>query len=401
MTGVRKPGLVLVIENLPLPAARRDWQFAQTLAAEGWTVSVICPRTPGHSKPYELLDGVHIYRHPAPVDAATKAQFLLEYTAALFHEIRLLWRIHRRHGFNVILGCNPPDLVFLAAAPFKLLGKSFVFDHHDITPELFEVKFGDGRFRRLVQRLLGVLERLSYQTADHVICANDAFVELVSSRTRTPRNRITAVYGFPEETHVHRVEPDAHLRDDRVVLGYVGVIGNQDGVDHLVRALAHLTHELALDVRTIIVGDGPALRDVRALAAELEVDDRVEFTGFLTGNALLAALSAFDIGVIPDPLNSYNNHISMNKVYEYAALGLPIVGYRLEETVRLLEDAILVADGLDPRDLASAIQALCDDRGLRVELGERALRQSESRFSWSDERAKFLGVMSEVVATKA
>lgn len=341
---------------------------------------------------------MQIYRHRIPVEASSPAQFLIEYTAALFHECRLLWRVYRRHGFDVIQACNPPDLLFLAALPYKLLGKRFVFDHHDISPELFSVKFGGRRFHRPLRAVLRLLERLSYRTADHVITANEGFRELAGGRTKTPPDKITSVYSIPSTAALHRTDPLPGLHPaGSLVIGYAGVIGSQDGVDQLIRAMAVLKQQSSNRIHAVVVGDGPALPGVRTLADELGVNDSVTFTGFLTGDDFLGALSTFDIGVIPDPPNEYNDLISMNKVFEYSALGLPIVGYPLAETQRLLGDALLVAEGSDPEALAEAIRCLVEDADLRAEIGRRSLARSRESFSWEKEAEKYVAVMNAVV----
>lgn len=392
MAGTARPSVVLVVENLPLPFDRRVWQQAQALVSDGWTVSAICPATDAYPSRYEFIDGVHIHRYRLPVEASSKLEFVLEYVSAYIHHVRLLWLIKRKTGFDIIQGCNPPDTIVLASWMFR---SKYVFDHHDIAPELFDVKFGEFR---PVSRLLLWLERLSYRAADHVITANETFRELCAKRNGIELADVTAVYSVPDSAHIHRVEPSEHLRSrPSPVLGYLGVVGSQDGLDHLMRAAAILHHELKREFSVAVVGDGPALPEVKALAGELGLADLVEFTGFLTGDDMLAALSSFDIGVIPDPHNPYNDKISMNKVFEYAAIGLPIVGYPLTETTRLLGDSMVAADGLDPRDLALAMDTLVVDEENRAEMGKRSLDRAERLFDWDTERSRYLGVMNGVV----
>ena len=388
---------VIVVENLPVPFDRRVWQEAQALKADGWDVSVICPRTDRYPAASETIDGIHVYRHWLPLEARGKLAFVAEYSAALFHQLRLLWKIHRRHGFDVIQGCNPPDLIFLAALPFKLLyGTKYVFDHHDICPELFAVKYGS---RPLMRKILAIFERWSYRVADHVVTANDTFRDLAIERTGKDPQQVTAVYSVPDSNMIRRIPADEGVRNGKhIVLGYLGVIGDQDGVDHLVRAVAHLKHDFErTDVGAIIVGDGPALASVERLAAELEVADDIVFTGYMTGEAMLSTIAAFDIGVIPDPVNEYNERISMNKVFEYSALGLPIVSYALTETRRLLADTVVVAKGDTPKDLAAAISVLCAEDALRARLGASTLDRARSSFAWATERRKYVASLRGVL----
>ena len=380
---------VIVVENLPVPMDRRVWQEALTLRDAGWTVSVICPMNERHPAPYEMLDGIAIYRHPLPLEARGRFAFLFEYAAALFHEFRLLWRVWRERGFTVIQACNPPDLIFLVALPFKLMGKRFVFDHHDVCPELFEAKFNR---RGIVHRALLIAERLTFMAADMVISANDTYRDLAISRGKKNPNDVVTVYSIPDKSRIYRLPPDVSLRQGKTfVLGYVGVIGDQDGVDHLVMALHHLIREHGLrDFHAIVVGDGPALASARELAAALGLDDYVTFTGYLTGKALLQQLNAFDIGIMPDPVNAYNDKISMNKVFEYCALGIPSVAYPLTETKRLLGKAGVYAQGDTPAALARACAMLMQDDELHTRCADEAARLAQHSFNWDREAGKLI-----------
>jgi glycosyltransferase involved in cell wall biosynthesis len=380
---------VIVVENLPVPMDRRVWQEALALRQAGWTVSVICPMNERHPAPYEMLDGIAIYRHPLPLEARGRFAFLFEYAAALFHEFRLLFKVWRERGFTVIQACNPPDLIFLVALPFKLLGKRFVFDHHDVCPELFEAKFNG---KGLVHRALLLAERLTFMTADTVISANDTYRDLAISRGGKNSRDVVAVYSIPDKSRIYRLPPDDSLRQGKkFVLGYVGVIGDQDGVDHLVLALDHLIEEHGLrDFHAIVVGDGPALASARELAASRGLGEFVTFTGYLNGKELLRQLNAFDIGIIPDPVNAYNDKISMNKVFEYSALGIPSVAYPLTETKRLLGGAGVYARGDAPAELAAACATLMQDDELRIRCADEAARLAQHSFSWSREAGKYI-----------
>jgi len=391
----KEKSCVLVVENLPLPFDRRVWQEANALKDAGWQVCAICPKTEKCPEDYVEINGIHIYRHALPLEASGKAGFLLEYAAALFHEFRLLVKIYFKHGFSVIQGCNPPDLIFLVALPFKLLGKKFVFDHHDICPELFAVKFGR---KGLLHKAMLFFEKMTYRCADVVITANDTFRTLAIGRTGKAPEKVVTVYSVPDHKNMHRTAPRPDLHQGkRLLIGYVGIIGNQDGVDHLVRAIAHVKHTMGhTDMRAVIIGDGPDLESVKALALELGVAEDITFAGYLTGEALMGTLSAVDIGVIPDPVNEYNDKISMNKVFEYSKLGIPIVCYPLTETLRLLGDAAQVASSAEPEGLAHAIAALRDDT-LRQNMGQRALERSARDFSWEQEKMKYVGVFEFLV----
>ena len=333
----RERSCVIIVENLPVPFDRRVWQEAQALRQAGWRVSLICPTSQRHPLKFEEIDGIAIYRHALPLEARMRFAYLFEYASALFHQLRLLLKVHKEQGFSVIQACNPPDLIFLVALPFKLLGKRFIFDHHDISPELFVLKFGR---KGILYRLLLTFEWLTFKSADFVISANDTFREIAIDRGGKRPEKVVTVYSIPDRKNIFRTSPNKSIRQDRkFVLGYLGVISDQDGVDHMIHAASHLVrHHGYDDFQAVIVGDGPALPSLRVLARDLGVDERITFTGYLSGEILLQHLSAFDIGLIPDPINECNDKLSMNKVFEYTALGIPVVAYRLTETRRLLRE---------------------------------------------------------------
>ena len=391
---------VIVVENLPVPFDRRVWQEAQALSRAGWTVSVICPANANFPKQFEVIDDIAIYRHPLPPEGRGALAYFREYSTALFHEFRLLIKVHRERGFSIIQACNPPDLIFLAALPFKLMGKQFIFDQHDVSPELFIVKFGAKGF---LYRALTFFERMSYRTADYVITANATFKDIAISRGGKAPSQVEVVYGVPDRKRIHRVEPEPGLHGGRkFVLGYLGIINEQDGVDHLVRAVAHLVKVKGFhDFRAVVVGSGPALELVRALARSLEVEDFLSFPGYLNGETLLAYISAFDIGVIPDPLNEANDLMSMNKVFEYCALGIPIACYPLRETKQLLGEAGVYAPSPDPVGLAEACLSLMQDEALRARSAAAAAKLSAETFLWENEARKYVATYERVLSQKA
>jgi len=387
---------VIVVENLPVPLDRRVWQEAQALTRAGWAVSVICPATPDFPKRFEVIDDIAIYRHALPFEARGAPAYLVEYSAALFHQFRLLIKVHRERGFSIIQACNPPDLIFLPALPFKLMGKRFIFDQHDVAPELFMVKFGA---KGVLHRALMFFERMSYAMADHVITANATFKDIAVGRGGKAHSLVEVVYGVPDRKRIHRVAPEPGLHGGRkFLLGYLGIINEQDGVDHLVRAVEHLVKVKGFrDFRAIVVGSGPALEKVRALARSLEVEDFLSFPGYLSGEALLAHISAFDIGIIPDPLNEANDLMSMNKVFEYCALGIPTASYPLKETKRLLGEAGVYAPSHDPAGLADACLSLMQDESLRARCAAEAKKRSAEAFLWENEARKYVATYERVL----
>jgi glycosyltransferase involved in cell wall biosynthesis len=383
------PSCLIIVENLPVPFDRRVWQEARALAGAGWQVSVVCPRSAMHPRVEEIIDGIFVYRHPAPLEARGRFAFFFEYASALWHETRLAWKVFGRHGIDVIQACNPPDLIFLVAIPFKLMGARFVFDQHDICPELYIAKF---RRRGLGYSATRICEWLSYRCADLVITANDSFKALCSPRNRKDLDDIVVIRSFPDSVSFSLVAPDPKPpAPRRLTIGYVGVIGEQDGVETLVRAVAVLRAQYGIaDFVCRIVGDGPSGASVRALAETENLSDCVEFTGYLTGQEFLKNLSSFDMGIIPDPKNSYTDNITMNKVFEYMYLGKPVVGFQLRETMDLVGPCGIFAEEETPEALAKAILVLMNDRTLRSKLGEAARDRAQRLFSWRTEAQKLI-----------
>jgi len=398
------PSCVIVVENLPVPLDRRVWQEARALRESGWAVSVICPATERFPARRETIDGIEIFRHSLPLEANGSIWgFLAEYAMALFHQARLLCLVRWSCDFDIVQICNPPDLMFLVAWPWKLFGKKVVFDHHDICPELMQAKFGH---RRFMQPLLVLAERLTFKAADLVISANESFRQLAISRGGKSPGDVVAVYSIPDKRFFSKASSrsptkvGAVIRNDKkIVIGYVGIVGEQDGVDNIVRMARDLSRKYSLDDFTcVIVGDGPALPSVKSLAIELGVSEYVAFTGYLSGSELIEALSEFDIGVIPDPINPYNDKISMNKVFEYSTMGLPIVAFNLSETRRLLKDAALFATQGDASGLAEQVARLIHDPELRHELGQKAKALAERDFVWEAEANRYVAAMTRLFA---
>ncbi|MEL6298079.1 MAG: glycosyltransferase family 4 protein [Pseudomonadota bacterium] len=386
----KSPKSLIIVENLTLPLDRRVWQEATALRDAGHSVSVICPKGGQYQASYELLDGVHIFRHPMPLEADGALGYAVEYSAALFWEFVLSIRVAMKVGFDTVQACNPPDLIFIVAAFWKyLFGKAFIFDHHDINPELYEAKFGR---RGLFHRLLKVFERLTFAMADASIATNATFRDIAIARGRMDPDRVFIVHSVPNLQKFVRTEPSAALRGGAEhVIGYVGIMGAQDGVDLLIEAMDRMvTVERRDNVKCVIVGTGTELPKLQAMVAERGLADVVTFTGFLSGQPLMEALSTFDVGVIPDPKNGYNDKISMNKLFEYMTLGIPFVQFDLVEGRRTAGDVALYAADNSPIELAAQIGRLLDSETLRSDLAEAGKVRADKLLSWDREAAQLL-----------
>ena len=377
----RSRGVLILVENLPVPFDRRVWQEALALRAAGYTVSVICPRAPGYDSGYEVIEGVHIHRYrPAP-EAATPVGYVREYGKALLATFVLTWRVLLTRGFDVIHACNPPDLFFLIGAFYKLFGKKFIFDHHDIGPELYEAKFGrrDGLYRLLV-----LLEYLTFRTADVSLATNGSYREIAIERGRMAPSRVFIVRSGPSLDRMRIMPPDVRLRHGRQFLvGYVGVMGDQEGVDGLLDAVRHIVHDMGrTDVHFALVGGGTSLDEMKALAVRLGVADYVTFAGRVPDELMLRVLNTADVCVNPDRANAMNDKSTMNKIMEYMALGKPIVQFDLAEGRYSAQNASLYAQPGDTRDFAEKVMALVDDPEKRRLMGEFGRRRVLEQLEW-------------------
>ncbi|MBF9032135.1 glycosyltransferase [Rhodobacterales bacterium HKCCE3408] len=373
--------ILIIVENLPLPFDRRVWHECRTLTAAGAEVSVICPTGKGYEAEYEFLDGVHIHRHPLPLDAKGAAGYLLEYGAALWHEMRLALKVARTRGFDTIQGCNPPDLIFLVAWPFKLFGrKRYIFDHHDINPELYEAKFGR---RGFFWKLMVLFERLNFRTADVVISTNRSYREIAMTRGGKAGEDIFVVRSGPDLTRLTRMAPDPKWRNGRKhLVGYVGVMGDQEGLDLLLQSARDLVFDRGYDAQFVLVGGGPALDDLERLAADLGLQKHVTFTGRAPDADLFSVLSSSDVCVNPDRVNPMNDKSTMNKILEYMAFAKPIVQFDVTEGRYSAENASLYARANDTGHMAELIAGLLDDPARRAEMGRIGRARVETELSW-------------------
>ncbi|MDE3080160.1 MAG: glycosyltransferase family 4 protein, partial [Paracoccaceae bacterium] len=352
--------VLILVENLPVPLDRRVWLEATTLIAHGYEVSVICPMGRGWTKAHEVIEGVHIYRYPEPPEAHSGAiAYAREYLHALWHMARLARRVWADRKFDVIQGCNPPDLLFLIALLYRPHGVRYLFDHHDVSPELFEAKFGK---RGLLYRVMLWWERMSFGLADVSIATNESFRRVAMTRGGMAAEDVFVVRSAPKVEKFEIRPPDPAMRKGaKTVLGYVGVIGQQEGMDLLVAAVDHLVRKMGHDdLHAIIVGFGPHLPEVERDVAERGLQAHFTFTGALYGEDLLRALNSCDIGVSPDPKNAMNDISTMNKVMEYMTLEKPVVQFDLTEGRASAAEASLYARANDPEDFAARIAWLID-----------------------------------------
>jgi len=381
--------VLIIVENLPSPFDRRVWQEATTLIEAGYEVSIICPVGKGYEKKYELIDGVHIYRHSLPLEAEGALGYLLEYSVALFWQFTLACRVLLTRGFDVIHACNPPDNIFLIGGFFKLFGKRFLFDHHDINPELYEAKFGR---RDFFYKIMLAWEKWSFKTANVSIATNESYKRIAIERGGMDEERVFVVRSGPKLDRLRIMPPVESLKKEKKFLvGYVGVMGAQEGIDYLLRAAQHIIFEMGRqDVHFGLVGGGTSLDEMKAYAEELKMSQYVTFTGRVPDEEMLQMLNTADVCVNPDVANEMNDKSTMNKIMEYMALGKPIVQFDLTEGRYSAQEASLYALKNDYKDMAEKIVELLDNTKKRTAMGKLGRKRVEEKLSWEHEAPKLL-----------
>lgn len=400
-TGARPPRVVILVENLSVPFDRRVWQESRALVDAGYRVEVICPRgTKRDTEPYAEIEGVRIHRYPLTAATGGPAGYAREYSTALWHTTRLLRALASEGPVDVVHACNPPDILFLAALSIRGTGTRFVFDHHDLVPELFASRFTGGP----APLLWGVkaMERATFWYADAVICTNESYRRAAIERGGLPPDRVTVVRSAPDLTRFVPVPPQPELKRGKPFLAcYLGVMGPQDGVDYALRALAHLRHGLGRDdFHATFIGSGDAYDECVALCHDLRIDDCVNFTGRVPDEDVQALLSTADVCLSPDPKNPLNDVSSMNKVVEYMAMSKPLVSFDLHEARVTAEDAAVYTrgDGDDVQEFGRLVGELFDDPERCRAMGERGRRRVEESLSWETSRANLLRAYEELLS---
>ena len=383
-----RPAVCIIVENLPVPFDRRVWQEARSLRDAGYRVSVICPKGKGYERSYELCEGIEIYRHGI-WEASGAVGYLLEYSWAITAEFFLALKVYFRTRFQILQACNPPDLIFLIALFFKLFGVRFIFDHHDLNPELYEAKLG--KRSGFLYALLCLAERLTYRTANISIAPNESFLEVALARDGMKPERVFIVRSCPDLKDI-RFFPSPELKDGKPYLvAYLGVMGQQEGLDLLLEAIEYIVCKRhRQDVSFVLVGGGTEKPHIQALCAAKGLDEVVKFTGKLKGADFAPYLSTADVCVAPDPKNPMNDKSTMNKILDYMAYGRPTVLFDLTEGRRSAGDAALYARPNDPLDFAEQILKLLDSESLRRQLGECGQKRIEELLNWETERKRLL-----------
>ncbi len=392
--------VLIIVENLPVPFDRRVWMEATTLTKAGYHVSVICPIGKGYEKDYEVIDNIHIYRHPMPPDISSVTGYLREYSTAVYWEFRLAHRVWREQGFDIVHICNPPDLLFLVAAWFKLFrGVRVIFDHHDINLEMYEAKY---ERRDIFYYGLRWAERLTFATADIAIATNESYREVALTRGHKKPEDVFVVRSGPDLSRFQPAPPNPAYRQGRKYLvAYVGVMGEPEGIDYLLKSVRYILQEKKRqDIQFMLIGSGPMFETLQALSEELGVSEFVEFTGRIPDQELLERLSSCDICVNPDKKMPYNDRSTMNKIMEYMAMGKPIVQFDLLEGRRSAEGASVYAKGNDEVDFAEKILELLENPERRQQMGAEGQRRMEESLEWRYQAPKLLAAYEKVLSSR-
>jgi glycosyltransferase involved in cell wall biosynthesis len=391
---------LIIVQNLPVPFDRRVWLECQTLRAAGHDVAVVCPKGPGDPA-YAKVEGVELYKYRPYASKGSKASFVVEYLYSFLATLWLALKAARAGHFDAVQACNPPDIFWpIGILLRRLHGSRFVFDHHDLCPELFESRFPQGSKR--AHRGLLWLERRTVASADQVIATNDSYRAVDIKRNGADPARATVVRTGPNPERLRPVAPDPWLRRGRPHLAaYIGVMGPQDGVDIVVRLADYVVNQLGrTDISFTLIGSGDCFVDLVQLRDDLGLGEYVEFTGRIADDAVAAILSTADVGISPDPKNPLNDLSTMNKTMEYMAFGLPVVAFDLRETRISAAEAGVYATPNEVDELANLLVELMDDPARRDAMGRAGRARIELELAWPHQAAHYAKVYEGLVARK-
>jgi glycosyltransferase involved in cell wall biosynthesis len=390
--GTHRKRVLIIVQNLPVPFDRRVWLECQALVAAGYEVSVVCPKGKGDPA-YEVIDGVRLYKYRPYAPGGSKVSFVTEYVYSFLATAWLTLKARRSGRFAILQACNPPDIFWPIAIAARAADRTrFVFDHHDLCPELFQSRFPDGP--SLPYRGLLALERRTHRTADHVISTNDSYRSIAINRSGKAPADVTVVRTGPDPDKLKHGPETPELRRGRKFLAaYIGVMGPQDGVDIVVRAADVVIHKMGRDdIAFTIIGSGDCFDELVALRDDLKLNEHVEFTGRAPDDLVKEILSTADVGLSPDPKNPLNDVSTMNKTMEYMAFGLPVVAFDLRETRVSAAAAAVYVTPNDVHEYAKAIVDLMDDEVTRGQLAKIGRSRVEDELAWAYQERAYVGV---------
>jgi len=388
--------ILFIVENNSVPFDRRVRAEARAAREFGYEVSVICPSDRTRDSGPDVVDGIRIYRHPRPVEGLNKWTTVLEYLNAFLWESLLSLRIFLRRPFSVIHSANPPDHVFLIAAAFKIAGVKFIFDHHDLTPETYVAKYGTGS---IFHQFLLWMERLTFQAADLVISTNESYRGVAIERGGKAERDVIVVRNGPDLSAIPTVSPNPSLLTGfRHLVGYVGIIGKQEGIENLLKAAQHIVlKRQRRDVKFAVVGTGPYLRSLIREAKTMGLGSTVQFFGYVPDDLLYEILTTADVCINPEYRNEFTNKSTMIKIMEYMIFRKPIVQFYTAESEFTAGDAAIHIRDNDVIQFADAILALLDDPARRKEMGEAGRKRVENQWSWQIQKQKLRTAYDRII----
>ena len=380
-----KKHVLFIVENQSLPFDVRVWSEIQAVKELGYDVTAISPINERGKKKYEIIDGVEIFRHPMPIEADNKAGFLFEYFNALFGELFLSVNIFLRKRFHIIHGANPPDHIFLIAAFFKLFGVKYIFDHHDITPENYIAKF---RKKDLFYKILLIMEKLTFKTANIIISTNESYKKIAINRGNKDDKDVFVVRNGPDLSKVIFVNPNENLKDGfDYLVAYLGVIGNQEGIDVLLKTVHHIVYDKDIkNIRFMIIGTGPYWNKMVHLSKKMKLEEYVTFTGFIPYRDLYEILATADLCVNPEFKNEFTDKSTMIKIMDYMVFGNPIIQFETTEGKVTSGDAAVYLKENDEFEFAEAIINLLNDPKKRKLMGEIAKKRIKEELNWNKQK---------------
>ena len=392
--------IVIIVQNLPVPLDRRVRLECQALIEAGYLVSVVCPKGPGDPR-HHVVNGIDIHKYRPYPPTQRKLGFVAEYLYSFTMTAWLVAKLWRRHRFQVLQACNPPDIFWPLGELFSAVGGvHFIFDQHDLCPELYQSRFPKGA--RALYVGIRLLEWLTYRTADHVVATNESYRAIAMDRGGKRPEQVTVVRTGPDPELLRRQEPEPVLkRGRRFLAAYLGVMGPQDGVDIVLLAADVVVHEFGRDdISFTLVGTGDCFDDLVTMRDELGLANHVEFTGRASDDLLFRVLSTADIGLSPDPKNPLNDVSTMNKTMEYMAFELPVVAFDLHETRVSAGDAGVYVEPNDVTLYAKAIVELLDDEPRRRSMGALGRDRVERELAWCHQRESYVAVYNRLLGRR-
>jgi len=388
--------ILIIVQNLPVPFDRRVWQEATTLQKAGYKVTIISPKMNSYIKSHEIIENIDIYRHPLPIEASGALGYLAEYSISLFFQFYLACKVYLEHGFDVIHACNPPDNIFLIGGFFKYLcGKKFIFDHHDINPELYLAKFNK---KDVFYKFMLLCEKLTFKVADISIATNNSYRSIAIERGKMAEDKVFVVRSGPSLERMKIIPACPELKHGKnILVGYIGVMGQQEGIEYLIDAADYIINKCGrLDIHFTLIGGGSELAKMHELCKAKNLDQFINFTGRISDAEMLKILNTADICVNPDKVNDMNDKSTMNKIMEYMALAKPIVQFDVSEGRFSAQQSSLYAKPNDAIDFAEKILELADNPEKRTQMGEFGRKRVENELAWQYEAPKLLNAYASL-----